>query len=805
MVIRGLELKNFRRFRSVSIEFPENLIGIIGRNGAGKTTLVEAIAWGLYGNRALTGLGKGRQDKESLRSTAAAEGEPCSVELLFEVGGREYRLVREIRGKSAAVHAQIEADGGRVEADRDSGVTEFVERLIGLDAVSFRASVFARQRELAAFSGMRPEERKRTVNRLVGIDLIDRARARAREERRQKVAYAEGLEKSLEDLAELEELLEKVRARRKEAEEKIQAIEREVAGLEEEKEAAERRFESEREKQVAHLRAAGEVQRLQEAQSQLARRKQSLEADLARAQKAEEELRKLEPQLEPLQSLVQRKEELDRVAGERRRLDDLRTQVEARARELADKQALAEKLEREIDSLEQQIKKLEPVAAESDRLEEEMLKLEQKQRKLTSQLGGVEEKGKDLRNKRDQVRQLGPEGRCPTCRRPLEDHYERVLAELDTELNALRSTYQAARDELSQVEKRLADLGGQLKRAQEARQELSGLRSRKSGLQEQLATVRSDLERLEQEKERLEKALATVEALEYDEAEHQSVKTEVERLLKLQNQASALRSVAERLPGLREELAGLVQELEKTAEKLKTKRATLAEIGFDEKRFQQARDTLDDARRKLEEARDRLSGAKEELHKALGEMSQIRERIRRQKELREVLKKVRSEIADLDSLDGLFDSFRKDLGGRLRPLLEAHTSELVRRTTNGRYVLVELSSDYDLLLYDQNERYPLSRFSGGEQDLVNLCFRVAISRVVAERAARNPVNFIVLDEVFGSQDEERRGQILEALQGLSHHFRQIFLITHIEGVREMLPVVLEVREKSPTESTVAVL
>jgi exonuclease SbcC len=69
---------------------------------------------------------------------------------------------------------------------------------------------------------------------------------------------------------------------------------------------------------------------------------------------------------------------------------------------------------------------------------------------------------------------------------------------------------------------------------------------------------------------------------------------------------------------------------------------------------------------------------------------------------------------------------------------------------------------------------------------------VAISQVVAQRAGKPPVQFIVLDEIFGSQDEERKMAVLSTLQRLSNYFRQVFLITHVESIKENLPVVLQV-------------
>ena len=113
---------------------------------------------------------------------------------------------------------------------------------------------------------------------------------------------------------------------------------------------------------------------------------------------------------------------------------------------------------------------------------------------------------------------------------------------------------------------------------------------------------------------------------------------------------------------------------------------------------------------------------------------------------------------------------------------------------------MELDEDYNIFLYDQTAKFPMARFSGGEQDLANLCLRIAISQVVAERSGRSQINFIVLDEIFGSQDELRKEMILLALQQLSSQFRQIFIITHVEGIKDSLPVIVSVEEKSEMES-----
>ena len=73
--------------------------------------------------------------------------------------------------------------------------------------------------------------------------------------------------------------------------------------------------------------------------------------------------------------------------------------------------------------------------------------------------------------------------------------------------------------------------------------------------------------------------------------------------------------------------------------------------------------------------------------------------------------------------------------------------------------------------------------SGGEEDVANLALRLAISQMIAERAGQ-PLSLLVLDEIFGSLDDDRRAAVVELLRGLADRFPQVILITHIDTVRD---------------------
>ena len=194
MIIKAIKLHNYRRFKSLELQLPENIIGVIGNNGTGKTTIVEAIGWCLYGNRIK------RTDKQDIRSQFCDPSETCMVELIFDCEGDEYKIIRKLKGKSAVIEAAIYRKGSpEPEAVQERGVNEYIEKLFDLDYRSFFISVFARQRELAALSALQPEERRKSIARLINIETIDRARKKIGSDRKSKEDRQLGIQSSLKD------------------------------------------------------------------------------------------------------------------------------------------------------------------------------------------------------------------------------------------------------------------------------------------------------------------------------------------------------------------------------------------------------------------------------------------------------------------------------------------------------------------------------------------------------------------------------------------------------------------------------
>ena len=103
--------------------------------------------------------------------------------------------------------------------------------------------------------------------------------------------------------------------------------------------------------------------------------------------------------------------------------------------------------------------------------------------------------------------------------------------------------------------------------------------------------------------------------------------------------------------------------------------------------------------------------------------------------------------------------------------------------TGGRYEQVLLDEDFNLLVRDVDNDYAIDRFSGGEQDDIAVALRIALSRYLPSSTRSQESTLLIFDEIFGSQDEERRNNLLTALRTQESRFPQILLISHIPDIQ----------------------
>lgn len=787
MVLKRIKLNNYRRFRSLELEFPENLIGIVGKNGVGKSSLIEAVGWALYGTRIV------RTDKQDMRTQSLADNSVCSVELDFSYGGQDYRIVRKIKGRNAIVEASlIRAGAAEPEAVQERGVNEYVNNLLKLDYQSFLVSVFARQKELAALSSMQPEERRRSLVRLIGIDEIDAARERVRQDRKEQAKYLDGLRTGLEEVSVLEE-------RCRELDEKLVTQELEVARLDtdvskkrDELANVKIRFETLSEKRdrfhALETRVARVQSQIQETEKSCAKRQQEQPI----IKEAEREWQSIQPMLVELDTLRTALAQWDQKALQHARKETL-------AQNLAQVQKLLtgmEQRERDLAAAVEQNKELEARLEEHTNriaeLEKEGEELRGRLVLCSGQLDSAKRNGLEWTEKLQALKKLGPQGKCPTCTQPLQGHFQEAIAEIEEKIQALRNEYKEHKGREAALQNQLQEWD---KTHRLCRQEKENLIKSLAGLQQvskQRLALQQELQSVQANADQTRQQWQELAAVQYDSLQHQQLQTKFKEGQKLEQKAGQLQERIGRKAILAEEIVQLQSMLE-------TLRASLTDLvndqnalHFKEEDYLATRKEIENLQQTVEQAQGAWMQAREKAATLRRDQQAAREAITANREKRVQIDALQESTRYLELLDLHFNRFRLELAGRIRPLLAHRASDLLAMTSSGRYQRMELDEDYNIQVFDGNRAYAIDRFSGGEQDLVNLCLRIAISQIVAERSGGAPINFIVLDEVFASQDEDRKQLILSALARLSTQFRQMFMITHVEAIRDALPVILHI-------------
>ena len=156
-------------------------------------------------------------------------------------------------------------------------------------------------------------------------------------------------------------------------------------------------------------------------------------------------------------------------------------------------------------------------------------------------------------------------------------------------------------------------------------------------------------------------------------------------------------------------------------------------------------------------------------------------------------------------LADLLNAFRTNVVATVGPRLALQAAELFAELTDHEYDQLEVDPEtYEIQIRDAGRLHGMDRFSGSETDLANLALRVAISEHVRFQSG-GAVGLLVLDEVFGPLDDERRERMLVALERLRSRFRQVLVVTHAQDIKEQLPSAIEVVKLPGRRATARVM
>ena len=210
--------------------------------------------------------------------------------------------------------------------------------------------------------------------------------------------------------------------------------------------------------------------------------------------------------------------------------------------------------------------------------------------------------------------------------------------------------------------------------------------------------------------------------------------------------------------------------------------------------------TLEDVQKALSEVESSLEQLAQRKGEIFNALKNDRDKRISQKQLLEEIDAQEEQLEIWDHLNSLIgsakgDKFRKYAQGlTLDHLVYLANRQLER--LHGRYQLhrkgnEELSLEV-LDTWQGDSARDTKTLSGGESFLVSLALALALSDLVSHKTR---IDSLFLDEGFGTLDAETLETALDALDSLNASGKMVGVISHVEALKERIPVQIEVSKE----------
>lgn len=147
------------------------------------------------------------------------------------------------------------------------------------------------------------------------------------------------------------------------------------------------------------------------------------------------------------------------------------------------------------------------------------------------------------------------------------------------------------------------------------------------------------------------------------------------------------------------------------------------------------------------------------------------------------------------------------------PEIEHEANEILSRLTDNRaQIFIESLRDLkgggtretlDIKISDGVGLRPYEMFSGGEAFRIDFALRIAISKLLARRAGTS-LQTLIIDEGFGSQDEEGLSHIMDSIHTIQEDFAKVIVVSHLPSMKDSFPVHFVI-EKGAVGSQVSII
>lgn len=289
-------------------------------------------------------------------------------------------------------------------------------------------------------------------------------------------------------------------------------------------------------------------------------------------------------------------------------------------------------------------------------------------------------------------------------------------------------------------------------------------------------------EELKQHQHQIDKALEV----------HQLQSIEVvKQVLNQQLNVVQIRKELEDFRILFETLRSSIQELEQK----------LAEVSFDEMVFKTQEEQLNLITKQLKETAEIVTKTKTEIERLTKSYAE-------KKDLLIELEKLQKRATNLQTMRNLFNSagFVQYVSSiYLKQLCDNANFRFHRMTRNQLSLQMNDNNDFEIIDYlNEGRSRSVKTLSGGQSFQVSLSLALALAESV-QTNAKSDKNFFFIDEGFGTQDADAVNIVFETLMSLQKENRIVGIISHVDELKDRIPVALQITKDEEKGSLIEVI
>lgn len=759
-MLNSIELRNWKTHKHTKLSFSRGTNILLGQMGAGKSTIMDAISFALFGT--YPALQHRRTSVGSIIANRPERMKSASVKLGLEIDGESYEVERslELNGSGKATLAK----NGNYLQSQPQRVNEEIEKILKLDYDLFSRAIYSEQNRLTYFLELRPSERKKQIDELLGLDrfataqenataLINKVKDMVAESEKTATNFdVEGLK---EQHKALEKEIERIKNTKTEQEEKLKALEKERSNVAGDLKAKKALYD----KKTA---LAKELEGLKSRVSVIAKEIGKYEKKTRERGVVEKELTETKSHLESSKKKVETAE--DKSESSRKALASAEAEAKGHAKDSAERERLLGELGK----------------SDKKSVEEEIAKwskeLKIRSNSLESNIANKKEGEKWLAELEKHI------GKCPICERELSEELKKKIVE---------DRKKSIKELESQIEK-------QIKEVARAEEELEARKKKLNTItvtEEKLTAYKDVEKKLATAKAALEKVLfADGTAKEDLKAAQESVSKIREALKDVELEMQQI----EKREELEKELAVSSKELDKKEQESKAISVSPSEVDALQARLTKTSSETSELKAKLEASvaseRDKQAQAEEKM-KEIETIAKIYEEISRKKVITDNLAKFKNALAETqvelrNALVGSINEIMHDIWPDLYPYGDYQSIRLDVESDD--YMLKVKTSSPDGEAWEDVEAIA----SGGERSIACLAMRVALALVLAPN-----LKWLILDEPTHNIDQNGLNKFVKAINDvLPRIIDQVFIITHDETLKQVVNARMYVFTRNKDES-----